>query len=107
MAIGLQSLAWLFGLGVAAAVVGIIYLIYAGFRDDHETGNYHFTWGVGVVSLFLLGFAPGLVGLGLYATVERDFPVHWLFVSVLTAVLIVALFGYGVTTASTVEVVSS
>ncbi|WP_135533317.1 hypothetical protein [Halostella pelagica] len=104
MASGPPYPVWLFGLGVVTAAVGLVYLLYMGLRQDHVTGDYHFTWGIGVVSLFLLGFAPGLVGIGLYATIERDFPIHYLFMSVLLAVLVVAVLGYSVSTASTATV---
>ncbi|MFC4450304.1 hypothetical protein [Halorussus aquaticus] len=90
----------LFVLGVAAATVGLVVLAYREFRADYRTGEYHFTWGVGVVTLFLLGFAPGLVGLGLYATVERNYPMHWLFASVVGALVVIGVVGYGVDTAT-------
>lgn len=98
MASGTSVLGWLFALGLIAAIVLVVSFIYFGLRDDHRTGDYHFTWGVGVVVLFLLGFAPGLVGLGLYATVERDFPTYWLFASVALAVLVVGALGAAVST---------
>jgi hypothetical protein len=65
-------------LGAIAAGIALLYFLIRGLRQDHETGEYHFTWGVGIVVLFLLGLAPGFVGLGLYLTVERDYPFYWL-----------------------------
>lgn len=100
----------LLALGVAAALVGFVYLVYRELRADYETGEYQFTWGVGIVTLFLLGFAPGLVGLGLYVTVERGYPIHWLFASVVASLLVIGVVAYGVnttTTTTTVETVGT
>ena len=93
-----SALAGLLALGVVTAVVGFVYLVYRELRADYRTGEYHFTWGVGIVALFLFGFAPGLVGLGLYATVERGYPIHWLFVAVAASLLVIGVVGYGATT---------
>lgn len=82
-------------LGVLAAVVALIYFLFRELQDDHETGEYHFTWAVGIVALFLMGFGPGLVGLGLYLTIERGYPLYWLVVGLLVAFLIVAILGFG------------
>jgi len=65
-------------LGAVAAVVALLYFLVRGLQQDHETGEYHFTWGVGIVVLFLLGLAPGFIGLGLYLTIERGLPLYWL-----------------------------
>ena len=102
-----SALVGLFALGVVAAVVGFAYLVYRELRADHETGEYQFTWGVGIVTLFLFGFAPGLVGLGLYATVERGYPIHWLFASVVASLLLVGVVGYGVSTTTTTTTVET
>lgn len=83
----------LFLLGVVVGVIAAIYFVIRSLRRDHERGDFHFTWGVGVVVLFLLGFAPGGVGLGLFLTVERHFPVYWLvlaFAVALAALLLTA-----------------
>ena len=66
----------LFLLGIAAAFLGLLYFLYQGLRRDHTTGQYRFTWGLSIVGLFLMGFAPGLVGLGLYLTVERRYSLY-------------------------------
>ena len=87
---------WLFILGLLAAVVAVLYFVVRELEHDHATGDYHFTWGLGIVSLFLLGFAPGLVGVGLYLTVEREFPLHWLVGFVVIALVVIAAVGYGV-----------
>jgi hypothetical protein len=87
---------WLFVLGFLAAVAVILYFVVRELKTDHATGEYNFTWGLGIVVLFLLGFAPGLVGLGLYLTVERGFPFHWLVAFVVTALAVVGAVGYGV-----------
>jgi hypothetical protein len=85
-------------LGVLAAAITLGYFVIRGLRDDHATGDYHFTWGVGVVVLFLLGLAPGFVGLGLYLTVERGYPLYWLVVALVGAVLVLLLVSAGVGT---------
>lgn len=100
----LQSLPALFGalgvLALSAAVLTLGYFFYREFRRDHETGDHHFTWGVGIVVLFVLGIAPGLVGLGLYLTTERGYPVHWLVVFAVVAVLVANALTYGVDTST-------
>ncbi|MFC7140980.1 hypothetical protein ACFQMA_14240 [Halosimplex aquaticum] len=87
---------WVVALAVVSAVVALAYFLLRGLRDDHATGQYHFTWGVGVVALFLMGFAPGLVGLGLYLAVECGYPVYWLLGLVVAALLVVTALSYGV-----------
>lgn len=96
---------WIAGLAVGSAVVALSYFLFAELRRDHETGQYHFTWGVGVVALFFMGFAPGLVGLGLYLAVERGYPVYWLLALILAATLVVAAIGYGVEVSTAESVV--
>lgn len=88
-------------LGVVAAVIALIYFLFRGLQQDHETGEYHFTWGVGVVVLFLLGLAPGFVGLGLYLTIEKNYPSYWLALCLLVALVIVAVGLPAVTDVST------
>lgn len=97
----------LYALGVVTVVLGFFYWVYREFRVDYETGEYHFTWGVGVVALFAMGFAPGLVGVGLYLTAERGYPIHWLFASVVASLLLIGLLTYGVDTTTTVETVGA
>jgi|GEM_PF-1306947 len=87
---------WLVALAVVSAVGAVGYFLFVELRRDHDAGEYHFTWGVGVVALFLLGFAPGLVGLGLYLTVERDYPVYWLLALVGGALVVVTAASLGV-----------
>jgi len=82
-------------LGVLAGVSAFAYFLFRGMQSDHETGEYHFTWGVGVVVLFLLGLAPGFVGVGLYLTVERGYPTYWLVACLLVVVAILVLAGLG------------
>jgi len=67
---------WLFVVGGLAAFAGIFYFVWAGLKRDHATGEYDFTWGVAIVALFLMGFAPGLVGVGLYLTIDRGYPLY-------------------------------
>ncbi|WP_132058438.1 hypothetical protein [Halorussus amylolyticus] len=90
----LPSLNWPL-LAVVVVAAGLAYLAYREFRHDYESGEYHFTWGVGVVVLFLQGLAPGVVGLGLYLTTERGYPVHWLFASVVVSLLIFGFLDVG------------
>jgi hypothetical protein len=92
---------WLVALAFLSAVVGLGYFLFSGLRSDHATGDYHFTWGIGVVLLFLMGFAPGLVGLGLYLTVERGFPTYWLVSLVVLALVVLTLVSLGVETSVT------
>ncbi|WP_164471593.1 hypothetical protein [Halosimplex salinum] len=92
---------WIGVLAVGSAVVALTYFLVRGLRDDHATGQYHFTWGVGVVVLFLMGFAPGLVGLGLYLAVERGYPVYWLIGLVVAALLVVTAVSLGVDVSTT------
>jgi hypothetical protein len=98
---------WLVTLSLLAAVAGLLYFLVSGLRADHETGEYRFTWGIGVVVLFLLGFAPGLVGLGLYLTVERNYPVYWLVAFVAGSLVVVTLVSYGVQTTTVAESASN
>lgn len=100
MAIAPGILPTLLALGVVAAVVALVYFLFRGLQQDHETGEYHFTWGVGVVVLFLLGLAPGFVGLGLYLTVERGYPLYWLVLCLLVVLVIGAIGLSAVTGAS-------
>lgn len=93
--------AWLVVLAVTGALLGLVYFLSLAVRQDHRTGEYHFTWGVGVVALFLMGFAPGLVGLGLYLTVERGWPLFWLAALLLGALVVVAAAGAGVEVTAT------
>lgn len=91
-------------LGIGGAIVGLTYFVYRGLREDHETGEYEFTWGVAVVVLFLMGFAPGLVGVGLYLVVERGYPAHWAWIAVVLAVvLLVAVASISLSVATVVE----
>lgn len=85
-------------LGIVAAVVALAYFVLSGLRRDHATGDYHFTWGVGIVLLFLLGFVPGIVGLGLYLTVEKHYPIYWLVFCLLVGGSILLVAGTGVNT---------
>jgi len=105
----LQTLPELFGalgtLALSAAVLTLGYFFYREFRRDHRTDDHNFTWGVGVVVLFLLGIAPGLVGLGLYLTTERGYPVHWLVVFAVVALVVVSVLSYGVDTTTSAGVV--
>lgn len=82
---------------VAATIVGVVF-IYRGVSRDHKVGKYHFSWAVGLVLLFLLGFAPGLVGLGLYLTVERKYPPKVMFALVGATLLLVFVLGAAVFT---------
>lgn len=89
--VSLDTLGPLLVFAVVAAAIALLYFLIQGLRRDHETGEYHFTWGVGIVVLFLLGLAPGFVGLGLYLTVEREYPVYWLALCLLAAVVLGAV----------------
>lgn len=87
---------WLVGLCIAGAVAGGLYFGVRELRRDHQSGEYHFTWGVGIVVLFLLGFAPGLVGFGLYLTIERGYPVYLFIALLLAALLVLGILGSAV-----------
>jgi len=98
----LEIPAWIVLLSLTAAALGLVYFLWRGLRTDHETGQYHFTWGVGVVVLFVLGFAPGLVGLGLYLTVERGYPSYWLVGFVLAALVVLTALSASIDASMTV-----
>lgn len=90
----------LFILGGLAAFAGIFYFLWKGLKQDHQTGTYDFTWGVAIVVLFLLGFAPGLVGVGLYLTVDRGYPTYLAAGAAFLALGIVIVLGWAVSTAT-------
>ena len=98
MVVDPEILNLLFILGVVAAVIALIYFLFRGLQQDHETGEYHFTWGVGIVLLFLLGLAPGFVGLGLYLIVEKGYPLYWLFICLLIVLVILVAISLPVVT---------
>lgn len=98
--VDLGILTLLLMLGAVAAVFALSYFLFRGLQQDHETGEYHFTWGIGIVVLFVLGLAPGFVGLGLYLTVEKDYPFYWLVLFLLIGLVIVAIGLSAVTTVS-------
>ncbi|AHG05262.1 hypothetical protein HALDL1_09245 [Halobacterium sp. DL1] len=87
-----------FLLGALAAFLTLAYFVVRGLQADHATGDYHFTWGVGIVVLFLSGLVPGFVGVGLYLTVERGYPLYWLVLCLLVGLGILAAIGASVTT---------
>lgn len=43
----------------------------------------------------MLGLAPGVVGLGLYLTVERQYPLYWLVLCLFAVVLLLVIVGFG------------
>lgn len=94
----------LFVLGTVAAVLALLYFLFRGLQQDYEAGEYHFTWGVGIVVLFVLGLAPGFVGLGLYLTIEKGYPLYWLVLGLLFALVIGAL---GLSTATEVSAMTA
>lgn len=107
MVVSLGQLTPILVLGAVAASIALLYFLVRGLQQDHETGEYHFTWGVGIVVLFLLGLAPGIVGLGLYLTVEKDYPFYWLVLCLLVvlglgAIGLSAVTGISTTTGSAV-----
>lgn len=86
----------LFWLGLIAAIVALLYFVTRGLQQDHTTGDYHFTWGVGVVMLFLLGLVPGFVGVGLYLTIEKQYPIQWLVLCLSIAIAVLLITGAAV-----------
>lgn len=85
-------------LGLITAALALTYFVLRGLQQDHQTSEYHFTWGVGIVVLFLLGFAPGFIGLGLYLTVEKHYPIYWLVLCLFVVIFILLITGTGVFT---------
>lgn len=85
-------------LGVVAAVLAVGYFVVRGLQQDHATGEHHFTWGVSIVVLFLLGLLPGIVGVGLYLTVEKGYPLYWLVLCLVIVGGLVSLAGAGLRT---------
>ncbi|WP_440766607.1 hypothetical protein [Natronorubrum sp. DTA7] len=104
MAVPFGILNAFFLLGILAAVLAAIYFVFRRLQDDHATGEYHFTWAVGIVVLFLLGLAPGFVGLGLYLTIEREYPLYWLVLCLLLVFVILIFAGFGLYTGTEVVV---
>lgn len=104
MSLHLGLLPPLFVLGAVAAGIALVYFLVRGLQQDHETEEYHFTWGVGIVGLFLLGLAPGVVGLGLYLTVEKGYPFYWLVLCLFVVFGIGTLGLAAVTTVTTAAV---
>lgn len=96
----------LFLYGIVGALVAATYFVVRGLQSDHATGDYRFTWGVGIVALFLMGFAPGVVGVGLYLTVEANYPLYWLVLCLLVAFTVVAVAGAAVYTGTETGVVA-
>ena len=86
MVVDPEILNLLFILGVVAAVIALIYFLFRGLQQDHETGEYHFTWGVGIV------------GLGLYLIVEKGYPFYWLFICLLIVLVILVAISLPVAT---------
>jgi|AntDeeMinimDraft_4_1070355.scaffolds.fasta_scaffold00370_24 hypothetical protein len=87
---------WLFVVGGLAAFAGIFYFVWAGLKRDHATGEYDFTWGVAIVALFLMGFAPGLVGVGLYLTIDRGYPLYVLVGAAFLGLAVFVVLGWAV-----------
>ena len=80
-------------------VVGLTALCLLGYwvRRARATmtppsGDHTVAWILGCGALVVMGGAPGIVGLGLYLTVERDLTIDTLFV---LATLAIALFAMG------------
>ena len=93
---------WSFVVGGLAAFAGIFYFVWAGLKRDHATGEYDFTWGVAIVALFLMGFAPGLVGVGLYLAIDRGYPLYVLVGAAFLGLGVFAVLGW-VVSVRTVE----
>lgn len=85
-------------LGVIGALLAVGYFVFRGLQQDHSTGEYHFTWGVSIVVLFLLGLLPGIVGGGLYLTVEKGYPLYWLILCLVIVSGLVILAGASLST---------
>ncbi len=98
-----STLGILLFVGLFAAVLVLIYFVFRHLQRDHQTGEYHFTWAIGIVALFLLGFAPGFIGLGLYLTIEKGYPLYWLVVCLFVVLAISVFAGFGLYAVSVPE----
>lgn len=74
-------------------------LTYRVTKREHETGTYAVTWAIAIGALFLMGVGPAAVGIGLYLTVERNYPTYWLLALAVTGLL--AMLGLGGAVAGT------
>lgn len=65
------------------------FLTYQVTKREHEAREYAITWALGIAVLFLMGIGPAAVGVGLYVTVERDYPMYWLLALAVSGLLAV------------------
>lgn len=79
---------------VAVIVLALLghWLWHARDSMTASSGEYTTAWLLGCGALVLMGGAPGLVGIALYLTVERDLPVDAL---VVISVLSLVVFAFG------------
>ncbi len=90
-----------------ALLVGSIvagYFTYQITKREHEAREYAVTWALGIGALFLMGIGPAAVGIGLYLTVERNYPLYWLLALAVAGLL--ALLGLGMAV-STIELTTA
>ena len=85
LAVG-PSVLVLVALTLAAAAVS--YVMFRVTREEHESREYAWTWAIAIGVLFLMGIGPALVGIGLYLTVERDYPLYWLLALAAVGILV-------------------
>jgi len=78
--------------GITALSLLAYWLQQARDMMTPSSGDYTVAWVLGCGALIVMGGAPGIVGLGLYLTVERDLAIDVLLVLTTAAV---ALFGIG------------
>ncbi|QRY22489.1 hypothetical protein JT689_10805 [Halobacterium sp. GSL-19] len=81
--------------GVIAVIVLALLSYWLWHAKDSMTassGENTTAWLLGCGALVLMGGAPGLVGIDLYLTVERDLPVDAL---IITSILSLAVFAIG------------
>ncbi len=91
------------------ALVGatVSYAMFQVTREEHESREYAWTWAIAIGVLFLMGIGPALVGIGLYLTVERDYPLYWLLALAAVGIIVagvLAIFGMAVYVGETVVV---
>lgn len=90
---------------VGSVLIG--YLTYKITKREHEDREYALTWAIGIGFLFLMGIGPAAVGIGLYLTVERNYPLYWLLALAVAGLLASVGLTLAVTTGDAVQVVGT
>ncbi|SNR25505.1 hypothetical protein [Halorubrum vacuolatum] len=87
------------------AAAAVTYVMFQLTREEHESREYAWTWAIAIGILFLMGIGPALVGIGLYLTIERGYPLYWLLALAAVGIIVagvLAIFGMAVYVEETV-----